>query len=141
MDLQSTIVGLITGLILFSITRFFQSKDKTDGRTEKLEDKGIQDLKTNFDERFSKFEKNFQSHVNSTDKSFDGIEQSNKEINTALTQLKISYEKVNEKMDSNAKLSEQKFETIKGGLEELKKTVQAITQVTVKPIRNPKAID
>lgn len=139
MELNTIVTAIITGVIMFSIGRFFSSKDKTDDRAEKLEDKSIQDLKASIDEKFGKFEKSLAGHIQSTDKAFDDLEHSNKEINKSLTDLKISYEKVNDKIEGNAKLNEQKFETIKNGLDDLKKTVGGITQVTVKAQRSQKS--
>ncbi len=135
MEFNSIITALITGLIMFAVGRFFSGKDKTSDRAEKLEDKGLQDLKTSIDEKLGELKKTLNEHIQTTDRAFDDLEQSNKEINKSLSDLKLGYEKVNDKIEGNYKLNEQKFESIKSGLEELKSTVRGITQVTVKPTR------
>ena len=135
MEFQSIATALVSGLIMFFVGRTFSKKDKTDDRAEKLEDKVLQDLKSNIDEKFTKLEKSLTVHIEATDKAFDDLERANTEINKSLSDLKLSQERTSDKIEGNAKLNDQKIDTLNKSLEEIKKTIGSITQVTVKATR------
>jgi hypothetical protein len=132
MDILTSLAPLALAIFMFFVGRFFSQSDKKNDKVEKLEDKSIDELRKNIDEKFNKFEALFVRHTISTDASFATLNKQNKEIDLALNDFKVSSEILKQTLASNQTLSNQTHASLKQSIDDLKKTVDGITQVTIK---------
>lgn len=124
-DLNPIFTNISVGVVALLIGRFFTRFDKKDEKIEDLQDKGIDQLKKDFFDRFEKLEKTLLENKEVTQKNFESIR-------TEIGNLKSKQNSTSQEIAGNDKLYKQELHTIGEGIKAVNLTLSSITEIQIK---------